>query len=135
MVSIEQHLTGLGRHDGLSRVAAVDALAEALDFLSLVEHGAGHDAIGRAAVGLADDDILRNVDQTARQVTGVGGTQCGIGQALTSASGRDEVLEDGQALAVVGLDWDLDGLTGGVRNQAAHTGKLTEPRAPESAII
>ncbi len=96
MVGVEEHLTGLGRHDGLGRVAAVDALAEALDLLSLVEHGAGHDAVGRAAVGLADDDILRNVDQTARQVTGVGSTQCGIGQALTSASGRDEVLEDGQ---------------------------------------
>ena len=35
MVGIEQHLAGLGRHDGLGRVAAVDALAEALDLLSL----------------------------------------------------------------------------------------------------
>ena len=87
MVGIKEHLAGLGRHDGLGRVTAVDALAEALDFLPLVKHGARHDTVERAAVGLTDDDILRNVDQTARQITGVGGTQCGIGQALTSASG------------------------------------------------
>ena len=37
---------------------------------------------------LADDDILRDVDQTARQVAGVGGTQRGVGQALTGAVGR-----------------------------------------------
>ena len=128
MVGVEEHLTGLGRHNRLSRVAAVDALAEALDFLSLVKHGARHDAVGRAAVGLADDNILRNVDQTTGQVTGVGGTQCGIGQALTSASRRDEVLEDGQTFAVVRLDRDLDGLTGGIRDQAAHAGELTDLR-------
>ena len=128
MVGIEQHLAGLGRHDGLGRVAAVDALAEALDFLSLVEHGAGHDAVGRTAVILADDDFLRDIDQTTGQITGVGSTQCGIGQALTGASGRDEVLEDGQALTVVGLDRDLDGLAGGVCDQAAHTGELTDLR-------
>ena len=128
MVGIEQHLAGLGRHDGLGRVAAVDALAEALNLLSLVEHGAGHDAVGRAAVLLADDDILRDIDQTTGQVTGVGGTQCGIGQALTGASGRDEVLEYGQAFTIVGLDRDLDGLTGGVRNQTAHAGELTDLR-------
>ena len=83
-------------------------------------------AIGSAAVDLADDDVLRNIDHAAGQVTGVGGTQGGIGHALSSTARRDEVFEYGQALTEVGLDRDFDGLTGGGRHQAAHTGQLTD---------
>ena len=68
----------------------------------------------------------RDVDQTAGQITGVGGTKRRIGQALTGAAGGDEVLQNAQAFTEVRLDGDLDGLTGGVRHQAAHTGELTD---------
>ena len=50
------------------------------------------DAFDGAAVVLADDDVLRHVDQTTGEVAGVSGLECGIGQALTCAVGRDEVL-------------------------------------------
>ena len=77
------------------------------------------------AVLLPDDHILGHVYQTAGQVTGVRGTKGGVGQALSGAAGGDEVFKYVEALTVVGADRNLDDLTGGVGDQAAHTGKLT----------
>ena len=80
----------------------------------------------RAAVLLADDDLLGNIHHSTGQVTGVSGTQSGIGHALTGASGGDEVLQNGQALTEVCLNGDLDGTAGGIGHQATHTGQLTD---------
>src|SRR6478609_2487284 len=80
----------------------------------------------RAAVLLADDDVLRDVHQTTREVARVGGPQRGVRQTLAGAVRRDEVLEDGQALAVVGLDRARDDLALRVRHEAAHAGDLTD---------
>ena len=77
-----------------------------------------------AAVDLADDDILRDVDQTTGQVTRVSGTKCGISKTLTRAVGRDEVLEHRQAFTEVGLDRTRDDLALRVSHEAAHTGDL-----------
>ena len=41
-----------------------------------------------------DDGVLRDVDETAREVTGVGRLERGVGEALTGAVRRDEVLEN-----------------------------------------
>ena len=104
----------------------------------------GHDALDpdaadRAAVVLADDQLLGHVDQAAGQVAGVGGTEGGVGQALAGAVGRDEVLQHRQALAERGLDRPGDHLTAGVGHQALHAGDLADllavPRAPESTIM
>src|SRR5262249_10110885 len=56
------------------------------------------------AVVLAHDDLLRAVDQTPRQVAGVGGPERGVGETLTGTVGGDEVLEDPEALTEVRLD-------------------------------
>src|SRR6185312_9833787 len=80
---------------------------------------------GRTAVVLADDDILRDVDETTGEVTGVCGAQSGVGQSLTGAVGRDEVLGDREPLAVARDDRTRDDLTLRVRHQASHTGDLT----------
>ena len=56
------------------------------------------------AVALADDDLLRNVHQTAGQIAGVCGTQSGIGQRLTGAVRALEELQNRQAFAEVRLD-------------------------------
>jgi len=50
-----------------------------------------------------NDDVLRDVDQTTGEVARVGSSQSGVRQALAGAVRRDEVLEDGEALAVVDL--------------------------------
>ena len=82
----------------------------------------------RAAIGLGDDDVLRHVDQTTRQVTGVRGLQRGIRQALAGAVGRVEVLQHVQAFAEVRLDRRLDDRAVRTRHQAAHAGQLADLR-------
>ena len=49
-------------------------------------------------VFLIDDDIMRYIDETTSEVTGIGGLQGGICQTLTGTVGRDEVLEHGHTL-------------------------------------
>ena len=126
MLGVEEHLPGLGIADGLCREAALDTLGELLDNLAVLAELVDIDAVGSTAVRLADDDLLGDIHQTTGQVTRVGGTQSGIGQALTSATGGDEILQNAQAFTVVGLDGDLNGTAGGVGQQAAHAGQLTD---------
>ena len=75
---------------------------------------------------IADDDVLRDVDETAGQVARVGGTQRGVGETLAGAVRRDEVLENGQALAEVRLDRAVEDLALRVRHQASHAGQLAD---------
>ena len=81
------------------------------------------DAALGLAVGLADDDVLRHVDQTTGQVTRVGRTQRGVRQTLTGAVGVDEVLQHRQALTERGLDRARDELTLRVGHQTLHAGQ------------
>ena len=87
MIGIKQHLAGLRIADGNCREAAVDADAEGLNELTLIVNSGCPNAVMRAAVGLADDNILADIDHSTGEVTGVGGTKCGIGKAFTCASG------------------------------------------------
>ncbi len=67
-------------------IAAQQALGEIFDHAAVVNNLADGDALGSAAVHLADDDLLRNVHQAAGQIAGVGGAQRGIGKALAGAA-------------------------------------------------
>ena len=78
-----------------------------------------------ATVVFANDDVLRHVHQTTREVAGVGGTQRRVREALASTVGGDEVLENRQALAVVRLDRARNDLALRVRHESTHTGDLT----------
>ena len=73
---------------------------------------------------LADDELLRDVDESTGQVAGVGGTERGVGEALARAVRRDEVLEHRQAFTEVALDRARDDLAARVGDEAAHTGDL-----------
>ena len=79
-----------------------------------------------AAVVLADDQLLGDVDEPAGEVAGVGGAQGGVDEALTGAGRGDEVLEHRQALTEVGLDRPGDHVASGVGHQAAHAGDLAD---------
>ena len=82
------------------------------------------ETLGRAAVVFADDDVLRDVDETTREVTRVGGTEGRVGQTLAGTVRRDEVLGDRQSLAVARDDRARDDLTLRVVHQASHTGDV-----------
>ena len=83
------------------------------------------DATDRAAVLVAHDELLRDVDETTGQVAGVGGTKRGVGETLAGTVGGDEVLEHREALTEVALDRPRDDLTTRVGHQTTHTGDLT----------
>ena len=84
------------------------------------------DVLLGAAVVLADDHVLRDVDEAPGEVPRVGRAERGVGEALAGAVGRDEVLEHRQALHEVGLDRALDDLALRIRHQAAHAGELAD---------
>ncbi len=82
------------------------------------------DAERGAAVLLADDQLLGDVDETAGQVARVGGTQRRVDQALAGAGRGDEVLERLETLAEVRLDRARDHVATRVGDEAAHAGDL-----------
>ena len=97
-----------------------------LDDLAVLDDGRDVDPLERAAVVLVDDDLLADVDELPRQVAGVGRLEGRVGQALAGAVGRDEVLEDVQALPEVGDDGRLQDLARGLGHEAAHPGQLAD---------
>ena len=125
-----------GRHDhivvGVLHVfgggAAENTGAERSHDLTGVDDGAHANAAGRAAVIGRDDRILRDVDQTAGQVTRVRRLERRIGKTLARAVRRVEVLENGQAFLEVRDDRALDDLARRLGHQAAHGGELAHLR-------
>src|SRR5690606_1052397 len=114
--------------DVLRQAAAVEAhlevAARARTALGQVE---GHlDVLGGAAVLLAHDDLVCDVDELPREVARVGRAERRVGPALAGAVRGDEVLEDVEALAEVRADRQLDGLARRVRHQATHAGELAD---------
>ncbi len=91
-----------------------------------LDHDAGDHVPACAAVGLTDDQFLGDVDHSAGQVTGVRGTERGVGQTLSRAVCRHEVLQNVQAFAEVRLDGQLDRTAGRIRHQSAHSRELLD---------
>ena len=110
------------------RHATEDAVAQALDHFAAFDQRAHRDAVAGAAIVLRHHQILRHVDQTARQVTRVRGLQRRVGQALAGAVRGDEVLQHVQAFAEVGRDRRLDDRAVRLGHQAAHAGQLADLR-------
>ena len=119
----ELHVDGQG--------AAEDAGLEVAALAGGVGHDALHpeaaDGVALAlAVGLADDQLLRHVDEATGEVAGVGGAERGVDEALASTRRGDEVLEHREPLAEVALDGSRDHVASGVGHQAAHAGDLAD---------
>ncbi len=71
-----------------------------------------------------DDGVLRDVDETTGEVTGVRRLERGVGEALAGAVRRDEVLQHREAFAEVRGDRGLDDLARRLGHQTAHGGEL-----------
>lgn len=93
LIRLDEHLAR-GRVDNvLARIAAQQTVLKRLDDLVAVLDRRNDDALFRAAVLFMNDDLLADVDQTAGQITRVRRTQRRVGEALSRAVRRDEVLE------------------------------------------
>src|SRR4030095_12232580 len=106
--------------------AAHDAVAERLQRVAALHDRRHRDAVGGPAVLLDGGDVLRPGREPAGQVSRVRGLQGRVGESLARAVGRDEVLEDREALAEVGRDRRLDDLARGLGHQSAHSGELPD---------
>src|SRR6185369_16372899 len=76
--------------DLLKRHAANDAIAQRFDDVAGFNDGADVDSVHGGAIVFADDDVLRNIDETTREISGIRGLQGRIGQSLTGTVRRDE---------------------------------------------
>ena len=113
-------------HQPLERDAADDAIAQRLDDLAAFDDRPRLDAVERAAIRLGDDDVLRHVDETARQVSRVRRLQRRVRKTLARAVRRDEVLQHGEPFAEVRRDRRLDDLARRLRHQSAHARQLAD---------
>ena len=106
-VLLDDHAAG--RHDRLAvgipevlgRGAAENADRQRRDHRAGVDDGAHANAARRAAVGNGDDRILRDVDETTREIAGIGRLQGGVGETFAGAVRRVEIFEDRQAFLEV----------------------------------
>ena len=127
MVSLYNHLARI-IVDGFAGIPPGNALLKTLDdFPSIRERLDPHTReflhpLG--AVGFPDNLLLRYIDQTPCQVTGVRGSKRRIRKPLARTVRGDKVLEYVKTLAEIRLDRQLDGLTRSIRHQPAHPGKL-----------
>ena len=106
---------------GLNRF---ESLPNAVDLLRDLDL----DALAGATILFTNDDVLRDVNQTTSQVARLCGTKCRISKTLTSTVRCDEVLENGQAFAVVRLNRTLNELLLRVGHQTTHTRDLLDLR-------
>src|ERR1022692_1006140 len=90
--------------DLLERDAAHNAVAQRLDNFTGFDDSLDVNAVHRTAVVLADDDVLRHIDEPASEVAGIRRLERRIGQALAGAVRRDEVFQHRQPLAEVRRD-------------------------------
>ncbi len=107
---IDDHLARERVGDSLERHAADDAIAQRFDDLATLHDRPRVDAVHRAAIDLVDDHVLRDVDETTRQVARVGGLERRVGEALARAVRRDEVVQHRQPFTEVRRDGRLDDL-------------------------
>ncbi len=95
----------------LNKESSYKSLLEVLDDLVSVLELKHIDTRLGSAVLHSDDNVLRNIDKTSCQITGVSGSQSRISQTLTGTTGCDKVFQNVKTLTVVSSDRHLDGST------------------------
>jgi hypothetical protein len=104
--------------------ATENAVAQRLDDFARILELRDADTVERPAVELRNDGVLRDVDQAAREIAGIGRLQRRVREAFACAVRRDEVLEHREPLTEVRRDGILDDLAGRFGHQAAHGREL-----------
>ena len=130
MVCLDNNFSGIRICDRLSDISACQSLLESLDGLFTVRKALDLHVRDRSlaftAVCLTDDKVLGYVNKTSCQVTGVGCTKSGIGHTFSRTMCGDEVLKYVKTFTEVGLDREFDRVTGRIRHESSHTGKLLD---------
>ena len=109
-----------------------DAFIQSGDGFVIVFQCCTNQSAERAAVFFINNHIVRYVNQTTGQVSGVSRLQSGIGKTLTGTVSRDKVFQHGQTFLKVRKNRIFNNLTAfgtcflGLCHQTTHTGELTD---------
>src|SRR5574340_766916 len=126
---LEHGFLAFGMNDIAGSHASENPFAQGFNHFTALDQRLDHQAVLGAAIILDHNQILRDVDQTARQIARVRGLQRGVGEALAGAVRRDEVLQHVQAFTEVRRDRGFDDGAVRLRHQAAHAGQLANLRS------
>ena len=85
-----------GMFHPLKRILSDNPLAQGFDNLITRLHRFILNTVNRTAIFFVDDNVLRNINQTARQVTGVSGLQSRIGKTFPGSVCRNEEFNNVQ---------------------------------------
>ena len=96
-----QNFAGHRMQDVERRRATENTIFERGYRFATFNHGSNGQTVDGTAIFLDNDGVLRHIDKTTCQITGVSCLQSRIGQTLTGTMGRVEVLEHGQAFLEV----------------------------------
>ena len=124
LTGLNDDLVGGRVNDIVHRHAAHNALAQRRDNVVLVLDLAAHQSTQGATVLLGDDHVVGHVDETACEITGIGGLQSGVGKTLAGTVRRDEVLQHRQTLLEVSKDGVLDNLLSTLDTRLLRLGHL-----------
>ena len=99
---LDNDSVGLNRiEDILKRHTADDTVLQRFDNFFTIFEWSNTNTAHRTAIGFGDDHVLRHVNQTSRQITGVSRFQRGIGKTFAGTVRTDEILEHIQTFAEV----------------------------------
>ena len=131
-VCLVNNLTGLAKvfvrvhriDDVLSGYPANQAILELDDLVLALIDSQAPDTVSGSAVQLPDDNVLGHIHQFPGQVSGVGGLERGVGQALSRTMRRDEVVQHRQPLAEIGQDWFFNNIPRRLGHKTTQAGQL-----------
>ena len=124
-VAWNQNIRGARLQNVFSSHTTQYAIAQRLFNVTTLDNRGHGDAFQSATIVFSHHQILRDVNQTTSQITGVRCFQCGIRQTFTRTVSRDEVLEYVQTFTEVRGDRRFDDGAIWLRHQTTHTGQLT----------
>ncbi|KFB72910.1 MAG: hypothetical protein AW09_001871 [Candidatus Accumulibacter phosphatis] len=125
---LDDRLLRIRMHYVGSRDATEDTLAQGFDDLTAFDQRLHRDPITGSTIVLDHHQVLRYVNQSPCQITRVGGFQCRVREPLACTVGRDEVLQDVQALTEIGGDRRFNDRSVRFGHQAAHARQLANLR-------
>ena len=110
LTSLNNQLTGSWVNNIMYRYTTQDTLIERRNNLITILQCSAYQATQSTTVLLSNDYIMRNVNKTTSQISGVGSLHSGIGKTLTSTVRSNKVLQHRHTLLKVRKDRVLNDL-------------------------
>src|SRR5690554_3331304 len=101
------------------------AISKSFDNFAALVKCSEIDTVERTAIEFVNDTVVRDVDQTTSEVTGISRFKSRIRETFSSTMRRSKVFENGQTFTEVSGNRGFDDRAGRLGHQTTHTGELT----------